>query len=89
MISSSNHGFKNGSCRYGGTHPGPVKIGKGSWLGAHAIVTAGVTIGQGNLIGANAVVTKDTPDNVFVADIPAKVITDRKDNPSEIKSRYE
>lgn len=88
-IASSNHGFKDGSCRFGGAHPAPIKIGRGSWLGAHAVITAGVTIGNGNLIGANAVLTKDTPDNVFVAGVPAKVISERKDNPSEIKSRHE
>jgi acetyltransferase-like isoleucine patch superfamily enzyme len=89
VISSSNHGFKNGSCKSGGTHPAPVKIGKGSWLGAHVVITAGVTVGRGNLIGANAVLTKSTPDNVFVAGVPAKVIGIREDNPSEIKSRHE
>lgn len=89
VITSSNHGFKDGSCRFGGTHPAPIKIGRGSWLAAHAVITAGVTIGRGNIVGANAVVTKDTPDNMFVAGIPAKVIREREDNPSEVKSRHE
>lgn len=47
VIASSHHGFKNGSCRFGGTHPAPVKIGRGSWVGSHAVITAGVTIGKG------------------------------------------
>ena len=89
VISSSEHGFKDGSCKRGGAHPAPVKIGRGSWLGAHAVVTAGVTIGKGNLIGANAVVTHDTADNVLVGGVPAKVIGGRKDNPSEVSSRHE
>lgn len=89
VIASSNHGFKEGSCFLGGTHPEPTKIGFGSWLAAHTVVTAGVNIGRGNLVGANAVVTKDTPDNVFVAGVPAKVIKERKDNPSEVKTRHE
>jgi acetyltransferase-like isoleucine patch superfamily enzyme len=88
VLASSKHGFKNGSARFGGAHPAPVKIGRGSWLGAHAVVTEGVTIGSGNLIGANAVVTKNTPDNVFVAGVPARVIAERKDNPSEIRSKH-
>jgi acetyltransferase-like isoleucine patch superfamily enzyme len=89
VIASANHGFKNGSCRFGGIHPAPIKIGRGSWIGAHSVITAGVTIGRGNLIGANAVVTADTPDNVFAGGVPARVIGERKDNPSEIKSRHE
>jgi acetyltransferase-like isoleucine patch superfamily enzyme len=89
VISSSEHGFKDGSCKHGGAHPAPVKIGRGSWLGAHAVVTAGVTIGKGNLIGANAVVTHDTADNVLVGGVPAKVIGGRTDNPSEVSSRHE
>jgi len=89
VVASSNHGFNNNSCRFGGTHPAPVKIGRGSWLGAHVVVAAGVSIGSGNLVGANAVVTKDTPDNVFVGGVPAKVIGERKDNPSEVHSRHE
>ena len=89
IISSVEHGFKDGSFRYGGAHPGRVKIGRGTWIGAHVVVTAGVTIGRGNLIGANAVVTHDTPDNVFVGGVPAKVISERKDNPGEVKTRHE
>ena len=89
VIASSNHGFKDGSCRFGGAHPAPIKIGRVSWLAAHAVITAGVTIGRGDIVGANAVVTKDTPDNMFVAGIPAKVIREREDNPSEVKSRHE
>jgi acetyltransferase-like isoleucine patch superfamily enzyme len=89
VLASRNHGFKDGSVRFGGAHSAPVRIGKGSWVGAHAVITAGVIIGKGNLIGANAVVTKDTPDNVFVGGIPAKVISERKDNPGNVKSRHE
>jgi len=88
VIASSNHGFKDGSCRFGGTHPAPVKIGRGTWIAAHAVITAGVTIGPGNLIGANAVVTKNTPAHVFVAGVPAKVVCERKDNPGLITTRH-
>ena len=88
VIASSNHGFRDGSCRFGGTHPAPVHIGRGSWLGSHVVVAAGVSIGRGNLVGANAVVTKATPDNVFVGGIPAKVLGPREDNPSELKTRH-
>lgn len=87
VIATSNHGYANGSVRFGGAHPARVCIKRGSWIGSHAVVTAGVTIGEGNLIGANAVVTKDTPDHVFIGGVPATVRGPRVDNPSAFTSR--
>ena len=80
VVATSKHSFKNGSVRFGGYRCMPVRIGRGSWLGAHVVVSGGVNIGRGNLIGANAVVTKDTPDNVLVGGVPAKVIRERENN---------
>lgn len=37
--------------------PAAIIVGHGSWLGAHAIVTAGSKIGQGSLVAAGTVVT--------------------------------
>jgi acetyltransferase-like isoleucine patch superfamily enzyme len=89
VISTNKHGFRDGSVRFGGAHPCPVEIGRGTWLAAHSVVAGGVTIGCGNLIGANAVVTKNTPNHVIVGGVPAVVIGPRTDNPSEINSRAE
>ncbi len=89
VIVSSNHGFKDDSPRFGGTHVAPVKVGRGTWLAAHVVVGAGVTIGKGNLVVANSVVIKSTPDDVLVAGIPAKVIRSREDNPGESVSRHD
>jgi len=52
----------------------PVKLSKGSWLGARVIVLKGVTIGAGSIVGAGSVVTKDVPDWTIVAGNPAKFI---------------
>ena len=38
---------------------GPTRIGDNCWLGAHTVVTSGVTIGQRCVVGANSVVTSD------------------------------
>ncbi|PKG88820.1 acyltransferase [Psychrobacter sp. Sarcosine-02u-2] len=89
VMSSSNHGFKEGSVQRGGAHPAPIKIGFGSWIAAHSVIAAGVTIGKGNLIAANSVVTRDTLDNVVVAGAPAKEIKERIDNPSTITSKHD
>ena len=55
----------------------PVILGDDVWLGAHTVVTAGVTIGQGTVIGANSVVTKDVAPGIIAAGIPAKVMKKR------------
>ena len=40
VISSSNHGFRDGSVKRGGAHPAPVRICYGSWVAAHRVITA-------------------------------------------------
>ena len=87
VIASSNHGFRDGSVRFGGAHPSPVRIGRGTWLASHSVVTAGVSVGSGCLVGANAVVVADAPQNTVLGGVPAKAIKDRTDNPSEITKK--
>jgi len=89
VMSSNNHGFKNGSVQQGGAHPAPIRIGFGTWLAAHSVVTAGVHIGQGNLVAANSVVTKSSKENFILAGVPAKEIRTRVDNPSNITSKHD
>lgn len=73
-ITGGNHLFKGGSVRFGGYEYAPVKIGRGSWLGAHVCVLSGVTIGSGCTVAAGAVVTEDIPDGVIAGGIPARVL---------------
>ncbi|MDO4288722.1 MAG: DapH/DapD/GlmU-related protein [Eubacterium sp.] len=54
--------------------PGPIHIGKHVWIGAGAVVTAGVTIGDGAIVAAGAVVTKDVPERTVVGGVPARKI---------------
>jgi acetyltransferase-like isoleucine patch superfamily enzyme len=60
-----------------GSRNGPVAIGDDVWIGAHAVVLAGVTIGDGAIVGAGAVVTKDVAPYAIVAGVPARVIGSR------------
>lgn len=90
VISTGIHQFKDNSTRFGGTSFHPVKIGRGSWLAAHVVVKAGVNIGAGVVVAGNAAVVNDTPDNVIVGGVPAKVIGPRVDtNEPVIKSRFD
>jgi maltose O-acetyltransferase len=74
VFASGNHTKLKGSFRYGKPDSSPIKVGKGSWIGANCTITAGVKIGAGSVIGANTVVTKNVPDNVLFAGNPGKII---------------
>ena len=50
-------------------------IGNSVFLGANAVVLAGVNIGDNVIVGAGSVVTKDIPNNMVVAGNPARVIS--------------
>lgn len=71
VIASSDHLKKGGSFRFGGGRDMPVVMRRGSWTGAHVVVTAGVTVGAGAACAAGAVVTRDVPDDTVVGGVPA------------------
>lgn len=50
----------------------PVKIGRGVFVGARAIILKGVTIGDRATVGAGAVVTTDVPPGHLAAGNPAR-----------------
>lgn len=73
-ITAANHLEKEQSFRFGGSELLDVRIGRGTWIGAHACIMAGVTLGAGCLVAAGAVVTKSYGDRVVLGGVPAKVI---------------
>ncbi|WP_309304071.1 DapH/DapD/GlmU-related protein [Arthrobacter sp. CJ23] len=75
-IYSENHQFEDPKTpiRLQGHIRKPVEIGHDVWIGAHAVVLAGVSIGDGAIVAAGAVVTKDVPARTIVGGVPAKVI---------------
>lgn len=76
-ITDHSHEFKDVMVpivRQGIYSKGPVKIGKGSWLGYRSEVLSGVTIGEHCVIAAGAVVTKDIPPFSVAAGVPARVV---------------
>lgn len=57
-----------------------ITIGDDVWIGAGAIILAGVKIGSHSVIAAGAVVTKDVEENTIVGGVPAKVLRKRGKN---------
>jgi acetyltransferase-like isoleucine patch superfamily enzyme len=87
IADSDNHSLRSGirkhdlaDWRKGGSHDWsttktkPVRLKKGAWIGARAIILKGVTIGEGAIVGAGAVVTHDIPAYTIAAGNPARVI---------------
>jgi maltose O-acetyltransferase len=52
----------------------PIEIGSDVWVGAGALILAGVRVGSRAVIGAGSVVTRDIPEDVFAAGNPCRVI---------------
>jgi acetyltransferase-like isoleucine patch superfamily enzyme len=78
-IFSSNHGIARGELiRNQPGQDAPISIGDDVWLGANAVVTAGVSIGDGAVVGAGAVVTTDLPAMSICGGVPARVIGYRR-----------
>lgn len=79
VIASSNHAHKQTDVPMATVDHvmAPVKIGNDVWIGAHAVITAGVTIGNGVVVSAGAVVTKDVGDDEIVGGVPASLIAMR------------
>jgi maltose O-acetyltransferase len=71
LLVTSSHELGGAEQRAGATTAAPIRIGRGSWLGARVTVLPGVTIGSGCVIAAGSVVTKDCEPNGLYMGIPA------------------
>lgn len=54
--------------------PTKVRIGAGSFIGAHSVILPDVSIGRGCVIGAGSVVSRDIPDYCVATGAPARVV---------------
>jgi len=52
----------------------PIIVEDECWIGANAVITAGITIGKHSVVAAGAVVTKDIPPYSVAVGNPARVI---------------
>lgn len=55
----------------------PTVIEDDAWIGAGAILMAGVRVGRGAIVAAGAVVTKDVPPYEIHGGVPARKVRDR------------
>jgi acetyltransferase-like isoleucine patch superfamily enzyme len=76
LMSGLNHDYKDVTKPIvkQGFSKDTIHIENGVWIGAGAIITAGVTVGKNAVIGAGSVVTKDVPPFSVVVGNPAKII---------------
>jgi acetyltransferase-like isoleucine patch superfamily enzyme len=74
VLVTGNHTRARGSYRYGPSRLAPIRLCRGSWVGAHATVTKGVTIGCGALVAANSVANRDVPEFALAGGVPARII---------------
>lgn len=63
---------------------GEIHIGRNCYIGSNVIFSKPVTIGDGVVIGAGSVVTKDIPPYEIWAGVPAKFISKRYKEESDI-----
>ena len=75
-VSALNHNFEDTRLRIDeqGVNTSERIIDDDVWIGANAVITAGVHIGRHSVVAAGAVVTKDVPEYSVVGGVPAKVI---------------
>ncbi|MFT6065378.1 MAG: acetyltransferase-like isoleucine patch superfamily enzyme [Paraglaciecola sp.] len=75
-LSGLNHNYEDVSrpIHVQGVSTAAITIEDGTWIGANAVVLAGVTIGKNCVIAAGSIVTKNIPSYSVAAGNPARVL---------------
>ena len=76
VVSGLNHNYEDTlrTINEQGINTSPIIIEDDVWIGANAVITAGVHIGKHSVIGAGSIVTKDIPSYSTAVGNPSKVI---------------
>lgn len=76
VVSGLNHNYQEiqQTIISQGVTTSPVTIKDDVWIGANAVVLAGVTIGRHSIVAAGSIVTHDVPPYCIVAGNPARPI---------------
>lgn len=60
-----------------------IRVGAGTWIGAHAVLGRSITVGKSAVIAACACVMSDVSENTLVGGVPAKRIREIQDECKE------
>lgn len=82
-VSHPNHSFIRE--KYEISKEAVVRIKRGAWIGAGAVILPGVTIGVGAIVGAQALVNKNVEDYAIVVGVPARKIGDVREKKLKYK----
>lgn len=76
VLSGLNHNYEDISqpIHAQGVSTATIVVREETWIGANAVVVAGVTIGKHCIIAGGSVVTKDIPDYSVAVGNPARVV---------------
>lgn len=76
VMSGLNHGYEDitKSIHDQPVTTAPIVIEDEAWIGANAVIVAGVRIGKHSIVAAGSIVTKDVPPYSIVVGNPAKLI---------------
>lgn len=76
VLSGLNHSYENIEVPISNQKEttSPIIIEDECWVGANAVITAGVTLGKHSVVAAGAVVTKNIPPYCVAVGNPARVI---------------
>ncbi len=73
-IISGNHVNVNGSYRFGKCKPGPISIGRGTWICANVVITANSKIPDGCCVAANSIVVGSLDKSGVYGGLPARLL---------------
>jgi len=73
ILTHTNVGYKDHPLqKHFPARAAPVRIEKGSFVGAGVTILPGITVGAGSFVAAGAVVTADVPPGSLMAGVPAR-----------------
>ena len=74
MIVGSSHAIGGPEMRAGARELGTVRIGRGCWIGARAVIVADARIGDGTIVAAGSVARGELEPNAIYAGVPARLV---------------
>ena len=74
VLVTGDHSRLRRSWRFGAAVRASIVLKRGCWIGAHSVVSKGITVGEGACVGAGSVVTRDVEDDSVVGGVPARRI---------------